>query len=558
MPQIKLCITILITAACEVERGIDNLFKRGLSDGFKDYPNYGQYIPKNYMKCFMAAFPYMWCEEKYWYEDPRNLSWAVISQFVDEYNGMRSNLLNVIYLVLDESMSAWRPKTSKMGGLPHITHEPRKPKPLGTMIRNGAECTTGIFAHHDIVEGVDTQRLKKYLIDPDDESKPCKSHLPKGEPILDHVAECLRQVEGAKVPPGGWTGGDAFFGSINSCVELKRQKGIFSTFIVKQNLQYFPMEELKAVLLARYGTHPAGHWVVMKSTISEVDIFVMAYAWSNKGISYFVSSCGTTIRHERNYMSKFEDEMGCVQAKELARPQVAHMLYEFLPLIDEHNKARQSCLALEECWLTKNCWMRLMTTFTGMAVVDLQRWDRHMRSKSEDATMQGMDGDFPIIKMASLIGRPLRTGALKYRDAPQPSSRSNLDEDGREKPIVRIRGSDGSLNYPRKEGKPVRVRTQRCWICRRYDPDYKNTQWCCRKCKAPLCQIGRGREKTCVEEHLSSQNEYIGCNGVRHQHQVMPTELLIYPATRSNEMKRKRTSGKTYVSPSPKKSMRRK
>jgi hypothetical protein len=54
----------------------------------------------------MCAFSYMWCDERYWCEDPRNLSWVVIAQFVDEYNGMRTNLLNVIYLVLDESMSA--------------------------------------------------------------------------------------------------------------------------------------------------------------------------------------------------------------------------------------------------------------------------------------------------------------------------------------------------------------------------------------------------------------------------------------------------------------------
>lgn len=327
---------------------------------------------------------------------------------------------------------AWRPKTSKTGGLPHVTLEPRKPKDLGSMIRNDIECITGLFVHHDLVEGTSTQRLKKYQVDAEDETKLCKSHLPQEEPILDHIAECLRQVEGAQVKEGGWTGGDAWFGSINSCVELMLQKGVFSTFIVKQNLAYFPMQELKAVLLARYGTRPAGHWVVMKANISGVNLFVMAYAWSNKGISYFVSSCGTTIRHEQNYVSKFEDEMGCVQTKELARPAVAHMFYEFAPLIDEHNKARQSCLALEECWLTKDCWLRLMTTFTGMAVVDMQRWDRHMRSNSEDASRRGLDGDFSIIKMASLIGRPLRTGALKYRDTQQPSSRCDLDKNGRE------------------------------------------------------------------------------------------------------------------------------
>ena len=97
--------------------------------------------------------------------------------------------------------------------------------------------------------------VSRNQVDAEDETKLCKSHLPQEEPILDHIAECLRQVEVAQVKEGGWTGGDAWFGSINSCVELMLQKGVFSTFIVKQNLAYFPMQELKAVLLARYGTH---------------------------------------------------------------------------------------------------------------------------------------------------------------------------------------------------------------------------------------------------------------------------------------------------------------
>ena len=37
------------------------------------------------------------------------------------------------FLVLDETMIGFRPNTSKMGGLPNITHEPRMPVDLGTM-----------------------------------------------------------------------------------------------------------------------------------------------------------------------------------------------------------------------------------------------------------------------------------------------------------------------------------------------------------------------------------------------------------------------------------------
>ena len=187
-------------------------------------------------------------------------------------------------------MSRWWPKTSVLGGLPNITFEPRKPVNLGTMIKNGCECRTGMMVHHDIVKGSVQQGSKKFTGE--------QSHLPKQEPILSHVGEVLRQAEGAKVIEGGWIGGDAWFGSINSCVELKKRFGIFSSFIVKTNKKYCPVEVIRSILLARYGTRPGGHWVVMKATISGVDLFLMAYAWSQKGIAYIVSSCGPTVRHK--------------------------------------------------------------------------------------------------------------------------------------------------------------------------------------------------------------------------------------------------------------------
>ena len=87
----------------------------------------------------------------------------------------------------------------------------------------------------------------------------------------------------------------------------------------------------------------------MKAKISGVDIFVMAYAWSSRGVSYMVSSCGTTVRHEKAYISKFEDGFVNTATKELPCPAITHILFKFLPLIDEHNKARQAILALEKC-----------------------------------------------------------------------------------------------------------------------------------------------------------------------------------------------------------------
>jgi hypothetical protein len=58
-------------------------------------------------------------------------------------------------------MSGWRPKTSKLGGLPNYTYEPRKPVPLGTMFRNGAECMSGILVFQDVVQLSEVQSRKK-------------------------------------------------------------------------------------------------------------------------------------------------------------------------------------------------------------------------------------------------------------------------------------------------------------------------------------------------------------------------------------------------------------
>ena len=143
--------------------------------------------------------------------------------------------------MLDESMLGRRPKSSKRGGLPHISHEPRKPVPLGTMIRNAVECTTGIFVHHDLVDSSNEQWKKKY-------SLPLEiSHLPKKEEISYHCAKVLRQREESKLIEGGWVGGDAWIGSVDSCLELKKRFNVYSTFIIKQNVNYFPMQVLHKV-----------------------------------------------------------------------------------------------------------------------------------------------------------------------------------------------------------------------------------------------------------------------------------------------------------------------
>jgi len=142
----------MVTSVLEVHRGVEKLWKSGPSAGMKHYPNYSQYIPIDYMKAFLLGFPYLWADKKYWDFERELLLFDFIIPFVDEYYSIRKKAICVMYLMLNESVSGWRPKTSKKGGLPRISHEPCKPVPLGTMIRNAVECKTGIYVHHDIVD----------------------------------------------------------------------------------------------------------------------------------------------------------------------------------------------------------------------------------------------------------------------------------------------------------------------------------------------------------------------------------------------------------------------
>jgi hypothetical protein len=111
----------------------------------------------------------------------------------------RRRLITTFLMLVDESMSGWRPKTTKLGGLSNYTLEPRKPVPLGTMFRNGVECITGVLVVQDVVQNPEQKSLKTYHGD--------VSALPDNSTIPAHTAEAICLVGGANIPEGGWVGG---------------------------------------------------------------------------------------------------------------------------------------------------------------------------------------------------------------------------------------------------------------------------------------------------------------------------------------------------------------
>ena len=158
---------------------------------------------------------------------------------LNSFNDKRSKLIKATLLLLDESMSAWRPKTSKLGGLPNITFEKRKPIELGSMLKNSLECITGVFKYQDIVQSPEVQQRKKYFGEP--------SSISNSGTIPSHTSEVLRQVEGSNLSEGAWVGGDAWFGSVTIAVEVYNKFKVESTWVIKNNTFLFPYHKRKCL-----------------------------------------------------------------------------------------------------------------------------------------------------------------------------------------------------------------------------------------------------------------------------------------------------------------------
>ena len=538
--KVKQCILCIIASASELENGM-NCWKSGSSGGRKSYPDFGQYININEMRAFNCAFPYLYADRKYWYMPKRDIPWDMFMPTIDKTNQKRSELMTAYCLMLDESMSQWRPKTSKFGGLPNYTFEPRKPIPLGTMLRDASECFSGILTYVDPVKVSELQARKEFGLEVT--SMPDKGDMPV------HTAEVLRQVKNSGLTIDGWVGGDAWFGSIHSSVECFKRFGVHSTWIIKNNSTFFPKRPLNAILTARHGTKVAGKWVTMKTTISGVPLIAVAYAWSQKGVSYFLSTCGNTCPAKALYKTNFEDEFGGTGFKEIKRPEIAEYLYEYLPLIDEHNKQRQNLLNLEFCWPTKNCWFRLCCTLLRIAVTDLYRLYRYHNFESYS------NG---VLHFSDLI-----CGGLKRKERGEIPVNIRFNSHINNDVLIRIQNENGDITKQTVEDTHTNMGTRSissnstikkrkrgdvgsvgsaiqatCWICRfnnnknrkpqtrnekvlpKNKYKYKYTSYCCKHCKTPLCNERRNntgttnnKQHTCVDEHLYSQCSFIRCDG---------------------------------------------
>ena len=80
--------------------------------------------------------------------------WFTVSKLISDFNKNRFiRVAASTVKLLDESMSAYKPRKDKTGGLPNISYIQRKPEPLGTEFKSVCCGVTGIMLHLEIQRG---------------------------------------------------------------------------------------------------------------------------------------------------------------------------------------------------------------------------------------------------------------------------------------------------------------------------------------------------------------------------------------------------------------------
>ena len=163
----------------------------------------------------------------------------------------RSKLIQTRDFLFDENMIEWAPKNTRTGGLPNLTNEPRKPTPLGSMLRS-------MLCHSSRV----TMAMEPMM--PPEVMHGLPHFHETGNSL--HVSQSLRLAElchayaseyvgwdnvEVKKNRGAHCRGDAFFGSVINCVEFDLRLHANTAFLLKNNKKDAPVEILKAIMASR-------------------------------------------------------------------------------------------------------------------------------------------------------------------------------------------------------------------------------------------------------------------------------------------------------------------
>jgi hypothetical protein len=151
-------LALLIAATLFTECGRELFEADTVPQLFSNHPNFHLYQGRHRFEYIKAHAPFAFANADQAHLDP----WCMVRRGILDFNATRLEVLvSTDVITPDESMSAWRPRTTETGHLPHLTYCPRKPEPFGTELKDTADGRTGIMRYLEIQEGEKEMAKKK-------------------------------------------------------------------------------------------------------------------------------------------------------------------------------------------------------------------------------------------------------------------------------------------------------------------------------------------------------------------------------------------------------------
>ena len=459
--------------------------------------------------------------------------WWPLRGGVERFNAKRRALLRTVPVcVLDESMSAWRPRTTKQGGLPHISYVPRKPEPLGTEFKTAADPATGVMLALEIQEGkpaMDAMRARMGCTLT--ASTSCVARL---VPLIPPAPVNYRRI----------IVGDAWFSNVATAVEVARQKPIdrnARNANVTQDSMSVPLDTQdmlnaaptwndhyvgvlkngharypKAYIEAALAGKASGTQIVLTATVDGADLVAVGWKQNRESNLYFIMTrgvCSTRPDPKRPHVQTWLDANGNPCDRDIPRPEVASLYFKGNNVIDVHNQNRQGTLALEKKWNTQDCWFRLFTTLVGMCTIDALKMLDYIKPPR-----RGDEDRRKVLTFAAILAKQLLDNSWDC----ESENASNATPTQMPPPPPRLSGN--AEMWQRPQSAPARAqmyaghvscdlimienvddrydkdKRKPCHVCYKVHGKKVKSPWWCPRCRKGIC--GRDTGRGCYETHV--------------------------------------------------------
>jgi hypothetical protein len=225
-------------------------------------------------------------------------------------------------------MSAFRPRTTRLGGLPNISYILWKPKPLGTEFKTSVCPKLNVMTYMELCEGKDGMKSRPFHTKLGGTTA-CAVRMSQGtcQTDLDNKIEVVK--------------GDLWFGSVKTVLSIKEHcpKCKEAVFQVKTAHKLFPKQFLEEVLKDA----PGGMSLKLLSTYQGVHLIAVGFKYNKrKHVLHFIMTENAGSTGPGNlYEMKFADQHGNVCICEVSRPEVISEFFDDCNCVDVHNQLRQ-------------------------------------------------------------------------------------------------------------------------------------------------------------------------------------------------------------------------